>query len=459
MSILDYLCSMYAVIDVETTGLKPSREKITEIAIILTDGKEIQREWHTLLNPGRPIPAQITRLTGITNNMVADAPSFAEVAQEIISITEGRTFVAHNASFDYNFIREEFRRVGIDFRRNKKCTVQLSRRVFPGQKSYGLGKLCHVFGIENDARHRASGDAMATVQLFQRILNRQKETNQVMLPMYLPPAMDKKTFDALPEKTGVYYFIDENDRIIYVGKSLNIKERVKSHFASPDEREQKMKTITCRIDYELTGSELVALLLESDEIKKHRPVFNRRQRRQSFNFGLFSYPDEDGYLRLETGRINSETEPHTTFSTARAAKEHLRAVVEKYFLCQKLSGLYKTEGACFHFQVHQCLGACIKKEEPDTYNRRVREMLKAYELEHNNHLIVDVGRNEQENSLVLIYKGKYRGFGFVDSSVKVNRENMMDFITSFEDNKDIRQIIRSHLRHRKVVKVVDLSEG
>ncbi len=449
---------MYAVIDVETTGLKPSREKITEIAIILTDGKEIQGEWHTLLNPGRPIPAQITRITGITNTMVADAPCFNEVAKKILKITEGRTFVAHNASFDYNFIREEFRRVGMDFRRNKKCTVQLSRRVFPGQKSYGLGKLCHVLGIENGARHRASGDAMATAHLFHLILSRQQKTNQVMLPMYLPPAMDKSTFDALPEKTGVYYFIDENDRIIYVGKSLNIKERVKSHFSSSDEREQKMKTITCRIEYELTGSELVALLLESDEIKKHRPVFNRRQRRQSFNYGIFSYYDEDGYLRLETGRITKEKEPHTCFATSKAAKEHLRVVVEKYFLCQKLSGLYKTSGTCFQYQVHQCLGACIKKEEPETYNRRVKEMLKAYELEHNNHLIIDAGRHEQENSLVLICNGKYRGFGFVDSSVQINRHNMLDFITSYEDNKDIRQIIRSHLRHRQVMKVVDLSE-
>ena len=452
----DYLCGMYAVIDVETTGLKPKTENITEIAIILTDGKTIEKEWHSLINPQRLIPAQITRLTGITNDMVAEAPKFYEVARQIVLLTEGRTFIAHNASFDYNFIKEEFKRLGYDFRRNKKCTVQLSRRIFPGQPSYSLGKLCRNFDIQNDARHRAKGDALATTYLFHRILEKQNIGKNEAQPMYIPPAMNKSDFDEIPENTGVYYFYDENNRIIYIGKSLNIKERVKSHFNSAEEREQKIKTKTARIDFTLTGSELLALLLESDEIKKHTPVFNRRQRRQTYNYGLFSYYDDDGYLRLETGRITQEKEPHTTFSTKQEAKEHLRARVEQFFLCQKLSGLYKSTGACFHYQVHQCLGACISKEKPETYNIRVKEMLKNYDLQYHNHIIVDEGRTPEENSIVVLLNGKYRGFGFVSKDQQRSHSHILDYIDYHEDNKDVRQIIRSYLKKNKQVKIIDL---
>lgn len=446
---------MYAVIDVETTGLKPHQEKLTEIAIVLTDGYSIEKEWHTLINPEKTIPAQITRLTGITNSMVEDAPKFYEIAREIVLMTEGRVFVAHNVSFDYNFIRAEFKRLGYDFRRKKDCTVQLSRRIFPGQPSYSLGKLCRSLGIENTARHRAAGDAIATAQLLQKLLQTEislfdKNHN----PRYLPPGMEKEHFDQIPEKTGVYYFYDEKDRIIYIGKSLNIKQRVKSHFNSDEEKEQRIKNQTGNIDYQVTGSELIALLLESEEIKKYKPIFNRRQRRKSFNYGLFSHYNEKGYLCLYTQRLNgANQEPYTTFSTAREAKEHLRAGVMKYFLCQKLSGLYTSDGACFHYQVHQCLGACIDKEVPDTYNLRVKELLKNYDIQHKNHLIIDRGRNSSEYSFVLIRNGKYHGFGFIDRDERIDENNIWQLISYHEDNRDVRQIIRTWLNQNKPIQI------
>lgn len=449
---------MYAVIDVETTGLKPDKEKITEIAIILTDGHTIEKDWHTLINPGKTIPAQITKLTGITSSMVIDAPKFYEVARDIVLMTEGRVFVAHNVSFDYNFIRAEFKRLGYDFRRKKECTVQLSRRIFPGQPSYSLGKLCRSFGIENTAQHRAAGDAMATVQLLQKLLQTESSLfNKNYYPRYLPPGMDKEHFDQIPEKTGVYYFYDEKGRIIYIGKSLNIKQRVKSHFNSAEEKEQKIKNQTVNIDYQVTGSELLALLLESDEIKKYKPIFNRRQRRKSFNYGLFSYYNEKGYLCLYTKRLNgAEQEPYTTFSTARETKEHLRTSVLKYFLCQKLSGLYISDGACFHYQVHQCLGACIDKESPDSYNLRVKELLKNYDIQHKNHLIIDKGRYSNEYSFVLIRNGKYHGFGFIDREESIDKNNIWELMSYHEDNKDVRQIIRTWLNQNKPLKIIAL---
>lgn len=444
----------YAVVDVETTGLKPVKESITELAVILMDEQTIEKEWHTLINPTRLIPAQITRLTGISNQMVADAPKFYEIARELVLMTEGRILVAHNAPFDYSFIREEFRRLGYDYRRKKKCTVQLSRRLLPGLPSYSLGAICRNLGIVNHARHRALGDAKATADLFRMLL--QQSSQEIEAPQYLPPAMSYEDFQKLPEKTGVYYFVNTKNSIIYIGKSLNIKERVKSHFASMDEREQKMKMQTAFVDYQITGSELVALLIESAEIKKYKPLFNRRQRRMSYHYGLFHQTDQEGYIQLKIARINTQDNPLITFSSAAQAKDFLNDKVTKYQLCQKYSGLYKSDSSCFHYQVGQCFGACVGEESPDDYNVRVRAFLEEFSLGHKNLLIIDPGRSCDERSLILIWNDAYRGFGFVDKNEVVDRYNVFDFIQPFEDNRDVRQIIKTYLKQEKPLKLIKL---
>ncbi|MCK5169991.1 MAG: ribonuclease H-like domain-containing protein, partial [Bacteroidales bacterium] len=261
---------MYAILDLETTGLSPINEKIIEIAIYIHNGKEIISEYSTLINPERNIPYNITRLTGITNEMVKDAPKFWEIAKDIIILTEGKSIVAHNASFDFNFIRNEFKSLGYNFKRDRLCTVKLSRKIIPNHKSYSLGKLCKELGIKIDGRHRATGDAFATVKLFEHLLKISPSLGQLNSSMFYH--IDAKIIKNIPEEPGVYYFHDHNGDIIYIGKSKNIRIRVFSHFSNEkSERALKMVDEIHNISYELTGSELIALLMESDEIKTQKP--------------------------------------------------------------------------------------------------------------------------------------------------------------------------------------------
>ena len=285
---------MYAVIDIETTGGNARFEKITEIAVLLHDGEKITEEFSTLINPEKSIPPFISRLTGITDEMVAGAPRFFEVARKLVELTEGKIIVAHNAQFDYGFIREEFRTLGFTFNRNTLCTVKLSRKLIPGHRSYSLGNICEKLGIENEARHRAAGDALATSKLFDLLIARdehgviRKNVHNDPSLLKLPPNLSRQDVDNLPEETGVYYFHDAAGNIIYIGKSKNIRKRALSHFAEKEHpKSLSMKTEIAGITYEITGSELVALLLESDEIKKHKPRYNRRQRESYFQWGIF----------------------------------------------------------------------------------------------------------------------------------------------------------------------------
>ena len=301
---------MYAIIDIETTGGSPKHEKITEVAIFIHDGKDIIDEYVTLINPEKNIPYHITSLTGITNEMVAEAPRFYEVAKRIVEITEECVFVAHNASFDYSFIKEEFKQLGYEYKRDTLCTVKLSRKLIPGFKSYSLGNLCRDLQIKIDNRHRAAGDALATVKVFERLLDVQNagefiRSKSNRIPKNLHPALDPDIFRKLPEEAGVYYFINERQDIIYIGKSNNIRQRVLSHFnGMKGRRAGQMRDETAAIGYEVTGSELAALLLESNEIKKHKPVYNRAQRRSIYRYGVYFYKDLNGYLnfRVKIGR-------------------------------------------------------------------------------------------------------------------------------------------------------------
>jgi DNA polymerase-3 subunit epsilon len=271
---------MYAIVDVETTGLSASfGEKITEIAIYIHDGKEVIDSFETLINPEKKIPYRIVQMTGITNQMVQDAPKFYEVAKKIVELTENKVIVGHNVRFDYNFIRHEYKSLGYDYNRNTIDTVKLSRKLIPGRRSYGLGKLCKDLGINNHARHRADGDALATTRLFELLLNIDSEainsgTNGIKSDR------NKSLIEHLPKAPGVYYFSDAEGELIYIGKSINIHDRVLSHLNNNlHKKAVDMKDTIANVNFELTGNELIALLLESAEIKKYQPFYNRQQRR------------------------------------------------------------------------------------------------------------------------------------------------------------------------------------
>ncbi len=446
---------MYAIIDVETTGGNAFNEKLTEISIFQFDGNQITGQYSTLINPERSIPFMITRLTGITDEMVRDAPKFYEVAREIIEMTEGRVFVAHNANFDYNFIRQEYKRLGYSFNRKTLCTVKLSRKLIPGHRSYSLGNLCNDLGIIIQNRHRAAGDAEATVKVLERLLS--VDSSLCGMPSgALHPSLNRSIFATLPEAPGVYYFHDEAGQVIYVGKSRNIHSRILTHFSNQSsEKAINMKARVADISFEATGSELLALLLESAEIKKLKPLFNRAQRRSSFNFGLFSAADIFGYQNLEITEINKRPAPITSFSTMAEAKEFLFTMVERYSLCQKLCGLYDAQGACFQHGIRACKGACLGIEPPDEYNSRVTEALKQFDYGSRNLVIVDKGRNDDEHAVVMIENGRYAGFGYLPADTAIeNVDSLREYLNSFADNRDVQTIIRGYLRSHKVQKII-----
>ena len=454
---------MYAIVDIETTGGNTNSDRITEIAILIHDGEKVVEEFASLVNPGKRIPYRISSITGITNEMVAEAPKFYEIAKQIVEMTEGKTFVAHNAKFDYNFVKNEFKALGYEYKRKKLCTVEMSRSLIPGLKSYALGKLCKTLGIVQKIHHRALEDANATAALFRHLIELREgrsaePISETRLSRMSPEAnLHKEQIDQLPNETGVYYFYNAWHQLIYIGKSVDIRSRVLSHFANnTTTKALEMKESIRHIRYAITGSELIALLKESEEIKRNKPPFNRAQRRSRFHIGLFVEEDQAGYLRLRTERIRPKSpHPVTAFASARHAKSFVSSMLEEYELCQKLVGLHRLTGPCFHYSIHKCHGACVGNESPEDYNLRVQELLARLEYTHSNLMIIDQGRHEGERSLVLVENGKYLGYGYIEKELIDNDVSMLrSCIQPFMDNKDVRQIINLYLRQEKPEKVV-----
>ena len=443
---------MYSVVDIETTGNGYKGQKITEISVLVFDGKKIINEFTSLVNPEQNIPAFITNLTGITDAMVRSAPKFYEIAKKVEEITKDTVFVAHNVNFDYNIIRDEFKSLGFDFKRKKLCTVRLSRKIIPGLSSYSLGNICTAEGIEIVARHRAKGDAEATVELFRRLIERDDNftINSFLNPKSrqatLPPLLDKKVVDNLPEKHGVYYFQNLQKEIIYVGKANNIKQRVISHFYDKKKKEITMCFETANITYEETGSELLALLKESDEIKHFYPKFNRAQRRASEAVGLFSYEDQKGIIHLAFNRLKLVPNPIMKFYSMAECRNLLEKVCEEFELCPKYCHLQTNVNACFHYQIKQCKGICSGKETAENYNKRVKKAINSLGLQTENIVIKENGRHANENGFALILNGIYQGFGYLDKDIELeNPDEYLFYVQAKKDNRDIQRILRSYL--------------
>jgi DNA polymerase-3 subunit epsilon len=453
---------MYAIVDIETTGGSARLERITEIAVYIHDGKRIVDEYSTLVNPERSIPYFITALTGISNEMVEDAPRFFEVAKKIVEITEGNIFVAHNARFDYSFIRQEFSMLGYNFKRPLLDTVSLSRKLLPGHKSYSLGNLCKDLDIEIRGRHRASGDALATVRLMELLLEKDSEQKNGGLvknrkASRLHPALDMQKIADLPEEPGIYYFHNETGDIIYVGKSRNLYQRVNTHLSNnTSSREMEMRSMIADISWERTGSELVALLLESAEIKTRKPLYNKAQRRTGFRWGIYSFTDENGYIRFEYRNVKDDAVPLALFSSKENVRAKLEQVIGEYNLCQKLCGMYETTGQCFHRQVSLCRGACCGEEEPVTYNERALQAIDEFVFRERNFFIIDHGRDTEERSAVKIINGKYAGYGYFNiNDMGFGLTAIHDCIRNATDNRDIQVIIKGYLKNHRVEKIID----
>ena len=377
-----------AVVDLETTGAHPSHDRVIEIGVLLIDNGVVSQRWQRLVDPGMRLPYYIEQLTGIRSDDLAGAPGFATLADELAALLKDRLFVAHNARFDYGFLKAEFARAGIRFDPDRLCTVRWSRQLYPGVKGHGLDAICSRFGIGNEARHRALGDAEATWQFLALTcaqiapeLRHAAVVNQLKKPS-IPPALTAERIAEIPEAPGVYRFFGPDNGLLYVGKSNNLRARVLQHFGADPvlSRNQRLHELIRDISVERTAGELGALLKESAAIKTEAPLFNRQLRRVRELVVVECYTDPHGYLRTRfaTGSVDVSTSngAYALFRTRTQAREKLFALAKEHKLCKKLLGLESGKGACFDVQLKRCNGACAGMEASALYNLRLQLALK-----------------------------------------------------------------------------------
>jgi len=444
----------FTVVDVETTGGTARSHKIIEIAIVTVKDGRIVDHYSTLVNPQKAIPTFITSLTGISDGMVETAPVFLDIADKILELTENRIFVAHNVNFDYSFLKQEFNLLGKRFDRKKLCTVRLAKKIFPGFRSYSLGSLSSQLAIKINDRHRALGDALATAKVLELLIKNDADhfidfsLKKTSREATLPANISRQEFEKLPEKTGVYYFHDHKGKVVYVGKAKNIKNRILGHFTGESSNGKRLfHEKIHNISYELTGNELIALLLESREIKRHWPEYNRAQKYTSANYGLYQYTDRLGYERFTLSRIQKGSKAITNFKSLQEGRNFLNDWTKKFKLCPKLSGLQKASGACFDHTLGICDGACNGEISAGVYKARVEHALENLKEDKKTFAIIGHGRDSREKSLVLVENGIYLGHGFSDSDLPASSfEELKDRITPFSDNHDIQNILHVHLR-------------
>ena len=373
-----------AIVDLETTGAHPAWDRVTEIAVIEVADGEVVSEWSTLVNPGTSIPPAIQALTGITNAMVADAPAFEDLAAGLYERLEGRVFVAHNARFDYGFLRHAFERAGLRFQARTLCTVKLSRRLYPDHARHNLDSLIERHQLRCDSRHRALGDARAVWQFLRvAVEERGAEVMQGALQQMarlpaLPVHIERTVVDAIPESPGVYLFYGDNDTPLYVGKSVAMRSRVLQHFSADvhSPREAQIAREIRRIEWRRTCGELGALLLEAALVKDLLPVFNRQLRRANELCGFSFHSNQLKLIAKE--EINSKTLSLLcgVFRSKRAAMDALRGVADEHRLCLRELGFEKrAKGACFRHQIKRCAGACAGRESGQVHLARAAAAL------------------------------------------------------------------------------------
>lgn len=453
----------FAILDIETSGGKPNESRIIEIAIIVHDGERVIDTYETLVNPEKKIDWYVQKLTGIKDKDVENSPKFFEVANKIHEILENRVFVAHNISFDYPIVRKEFKRLGLDIRLPHMCTIDSSRILIPGLESYGLKKLSQHLEISLDNHHRAMDDTLATVKIFEHIYqidenNLTSFIRQDVNPSILHPKLDLNFFDDIPNKIGIYKLFNDKKELIYVGKSIHLKKRIEQHLKNVQTKKAiEMQSKIARIEYLLTGSELIALLKESELIKKHQPKYNKAQKTVNFNFGIYVYEDQKGYQNLIVKKNTLTEKPIYTFKSINTGKEALEVWKSEFKLCAKLCNLFTTNSACFDYSLKQCDGACIGLEGPELYNIKVNALIKKLNFENKSFLILDKGKQKNEYSFIYVENGEYKGYGTVlKFLIHKDANNFKKHLIPQENNRDFQSIINLQLKNNDRLEVIDL---
>jgi len=424
---------LYSILDVETTGGKFNEEGITEIAIYRFDGEKIVDQFVSLINPEIPIQPFVQQLTGINDKMLINAPKFYQIAKRILEITENSILVAHNSSFDYRMLKIEFERLGYKFYISQLCTVKLSKKIIPGLKSYKLGNLVKNLGIPISNRHRASGDALATVELFKLLLLKDNEKVIVnsLITETKPSSKNKwqKLINKLPNDVGIYYFHDQNGKIIYIGKSNNIKNRVNQHLTGKSKKSLNIQLEAFDITFERTGSELIALLKENTEIKKHKPKFNKLLKKiiKKFCLEICENLDGDKYLRI--CHYDDTVNYLECYSSLKTANNRLEFFKKKYELSDS-----------------------IKKN-----NTNINLLIKDLSYKFKNMLLIDKGRDIDEKSVIVVKNNNYIGYGFFTLNHQISNFEVLDsLIVKNEYIENSKEVILKYLKKHKIEKLINV---
>ncbi|WP_299212246.1 exonuclease domain-containing protein [uncultured Dokdonia sp.] len=452
---MDLSNAKYTIIDVETTG-GVRYGRMTEICIITISNMQVVDVYSSLINPEEYIPRNITALTGITDEMVADAPKFYEIADLIEEKTKDAIFVAHNVNFDFGFLKKEFGIIGATFQRKKLCTVRLSRKLIPNLYSYSLGNLCRSIGISLKGAHRAEADTRATTELFLRLVNIDKDSDFSTLKTFLnkssrqatlPPHIPTEDFEKLPNSAGIYIFREKSGKEIYVGKAIDIKKRVLSHIYSKTQKSIQLCTETYHLDYEETGNELTALLLEAEYIRRFYPKYNRAQKRPTNTYQIISYENQLGVIQMALGTTKKTTNSVLTLYNKQIGLETLEQLCEDHDLCPKYCSLQTTHKGCSHYKIKNCQGICSGKENVAAYNTRVRLALDALASVQETYIIKEKGRTSSETCLILVENGEYKGYGFIDQEVSIaDFDQFATHIKPFKNTYHTSKIISGYMR-------------
>jgi DNA polymerase-3 subunit epsilon len=422
---------MYVIVDIETTGGNKNNGRITEIAAIKHDGVKIVDTFETLINPERPIPDFIKRLTGISDEMVTNAPTFSEIAEKFDRFTANTIFIAHNVNFDYRFIREEFRKIGMDFSRRKMCTVQLSRKAFPGLPSYSLGKITKELSITLDGHHRAGVDAKATAKLFEKIILKESQQDLFDLNFGKPdftrinsPLIDEELIDSIPDESGVFRFYDRNDEVLYVKRSQHMLTDICKKLSEAESKSgQGLINDLYRIDWSPLGSDLLSQLDEAYEVLVKKPRFNA---------GKFSIkPRFAAYL-------------HTELKSAKLTLEKIKKgeKAELFFTSY-------FEGLDYFKELSDSTGVELSYVKNGKHSTPTLDLTSALESDgaifpETEYLIVDEGRLASENSVVYVRGTHVIGYGFVDREQHNGNLEEADLIKKFEPLPELELVIRKY---------------
>lgn len=450
------------IVDIETTGGSPRYDRVVEIGMVqIENGIEVRR-YQQLINPKRNIPENVVLIHGINQEMVVDAPSFAQVADQIDAFLTDSIFVAHAVQFDYGFIKAEMERAGFSFHMKRLCTARLGRKLLPKLKSYSLASLCRFFNIENKRAHRALEDAEATAALWKHYgqLPEFDATVSFFLTkgskeMRLLPQVNQTDLQNFPAATGIYRFYDDKGKIIYVGKAQNLKDRVSQHLFGQTHTHGKNKFIqsVCHLDYEVTGSEVMALLLENELIKHHFPRYNSSNKSFQLCRGIFSFTGQDGFLRLQIGPAGKWTGPLGIFPTQAEAFGQLLEWTMEFGLCLKLNGLREKQNTACQYETltgTRCLH-CEGKVTQEKYNEVVNQLIQKY-LSDKTLLFKTKGREEAESGWIWLERGKIRGYGFGPAAFPENSLDMVKpFLNSYYDTTDAQSILRQFIKKARWV--------